>query len=137
MVYSRRWLFVVCLVPLVALLGCGPKRPKTTPVSGTVTFKQQPLKGAAVWFIAKAKGRPAMGMTDENGQYRLKTFEPNDGAVPGEYAVSVAPPASKAAKPGAAKSAGAFPAKYRSSETSGLHTTVETGKQDGYNFNLE
>ena len=128
----------MCLVPLVASLGCAPKRPKTTPVSGKVTFKQQPLKGAAVWFMPKAKGRPAMGMTDENGQYRLKTFEPNDGAVPGEYAISVLPPPSKGAKSGAAdKSAGALPTKYKSSETSGLQTTVETGKQEGYNFNLE
>lgn len=137
MMFSRRWLLAACLVSLIATLGCAPKRPKTTPVAGQVTFKKQPLKGVGVCFVPKAKGRPAIGVTDENGHYQLKTFEPNDGAVPGEYGVSVLPPAGKAAKPGPAdKTAGALPAKYKSSETSGLQVTVETGKQE-YNFNLE
>jgi len=97
---------VAATVALVLVLGCsrGPSRPKTYPVSGTVTMNGQPVEGARVVFVPKsaAAGAPgsaggaqpqgpqvATGETDAQGRYQLGTFAKGDGAIPGEYLVKV------------------------------------------------
>jgi hypothetical protein len=60
-------------------------------VQGIVRLDGQPLKSAAVQFVPEDSGRDATAMTDENGRFVLSTFEPRDGAVPGEYKVVVTP----------------------------------------------
>lgn len=72
------------------LAGCGRSGPTPVPVQGNITREGQPLKGAAVMFLPAAGGRPATGVTDDAGVFHLQTFQPNDGAIPGEYRVSVA-----------------------------------------------
>jgi hypothetical protein len=63
------------------------------PVQGTVKLDGQPLAGASVLFIAEdPAGRNATGFTDPSGTFRLSTYEPNDGALPGKYKVVVQPP---------------------------------------------
>jgi hypothetical protein len=83
-------------VVFVATLGLGcsgggdSNLPKTYPVSGTVTQAGQPVAGATVKFSMADGSRSAVGMTDDRGKYTLMTFSPGDGAVPGEYNVSIA-----------------------------------------------
>ncbi len=92
---------VSVVLAAVLLAVCGDQtpddRPATVPVSGKVTLDGQPVAGATVIFVnteqAMSGGSTgsysSVGKTDENGVYRLTTFESGDGAVPGTYAVTI------------------------------------------------
>ncbi len=90
---SRTWnvLIVVAVATVfaAAVVGCGKGRPKTVPVTGTVTFDGKPVEGASVAFYPAEGGRPATGTTDAQGKFTLTTFESGDGALPGSYNVTV------------------------------------------------
>jgi len=80
------WAAVFSLLGVPA--GCGPKRPKTVPVTGRITYRGQPLEGARVMFYTPG-GRPATGTTDKDGRFRLETFSTSDGALLGEHTVVI------------------------------------------------
>lgn len=86
---STHLMLLVLAVPIV-VTGCGSGRPQTVAVTGTVTYKGDPVENAAVVFFKDKGAPPATGQTDASGVFTLTTFEPNDGAVPGEYVVTVA-----------------------------------------------
>lgn len=149
---------LVSLVVIVSFIqGCGGggvELPQTVPVSGKVIFNGAPLEGAAVRFYCEeTPDRPATGVTNGEGEFRLTTFNTNDGAQPGAYKVTV----TKAGKGGAATSAeavydpgstdtsqfemaaddskNALPGSYASPATTPLKQTVtEAGPND---FTLE
>jgi hypothetical protein len=76
---------------LLTAAGCAGKY-TPVPVSGVVTLDGQPVDKATVYFYAVGddkEGRPAQGVTDENGEFRLSTLGTDDGALPGEYKVVV------------------------------------------------
>lgn len=77
------------LLLLCSLLsGCGDDG--LVQLQGTVMLDGQPLRNATVHFIAQdPEGRDALGSTDDEGVFRLSTFEPDDGALPGNYKVTV------------------------------------------------
>jgi hypothetical protein len=59
-------------------------------VQGLVTLDGKPLANAHVNFAtADGKGHPAVGLSDRDGRFRLTTYKPDDGALPGEYRVTV------------------------------------------------
>jgi len=119
---------------LVALLcgsvGCfgGAVRPKTVPVSGKVTWNGQPLTKGTISFVptSDAQTFPASGEIDSGGNYKLKTFQPGDGAMPGEYRIAVM--VMEGADP-AAKKEGTrvLPDKYYRAEKSGLTASIKAG----------
>lgn len=81
-------------LPLLAVIaalcfGCaGNDQPM--PVSGKVTVNGTPVANAGIVFHPKdGKGRPAMAETAEDGTYRLTTFKAGDGALKGEYQVTL------------------------------------------------
>jgi hypothetical protein len=74
----------------LSVAGCGPERPQTIGVTGTVTLDGEPLEGAVVGFTPEGGGRPATGTTDAEGRFRLTTFDDGDGALPGRHLVTVA-----------------------------------------------
>jgi len=83
---------VVSLGLLMA--GCGGEEPvkgrtKVVPVQGKVMFQGTPLSGATVMFYAETAKLTASGMTDEQGVFHLRTYEGQDGAVPGSHKVTV------------------------------------------------
>lgn len=81
---------VMLLLLLVPAIGCGQKG--TVPLRGTVKLDGRPLTGATVYFLAQdGGGRDAVGTTDAEGVFRLSTYEPGDGALPGRYKVTVHP----------------------------------------------
>lgn len=87
-----RW--VISLTTLLFALGlsCSSSdshRPKTYHVSGQITQGGQPLAGANVTFHGTDGSQSAVGVTDDQGQYTLTTFTTGDGAVAGEYQVTV------------------------------------------------
>jgi hypothetical protein len=74
---------------LLAGLGCGGAS-KPVKVSGVVSLDSKPLAGATVVFTpADGKGNLASGRTDADGNFRLTTFQVNDGARPGDYKITV------------------------------------------------
>jgi len=81
--------FVGVVVGITVLIGCGPSRPETVPVTGSVTLDGKPVDNAAVAFFPEGGGLPARGMTDGSGKFTLMTFVAGDGALPGNHRVSV------------------------------------------------
>lgn len=86
----------LCLTCLMAFTGCSTsqdkwqkKRPPLTKVMGMVTFNGEPLSKATV-ALHPAEGKyAAFGRSDSNGRFTLETFDPGDGAVAGQYIVTV------------------------------------------------
>jgi hypothetical protein len=58
-------------------------------VSGKLTYKGEPVKNAVINFVPVGGGRGATGKVDEGGAYTLTTHDPDDGALPGKYKVTV------------------------------------------------
>jgi len=70
-------------------LGCGGSD-KPVPVSGKVTVNGVPVANAGIVFHPQdGKGRPASAETGEDGTYRLSTFNAGDGALKGDYRVTL------------------------------------------------
>jgi len=90
---GRRVGVTMLLVISGALLlpGCGgePARPKPVPVKGSVTFRGKPLANARVTFFAKGAPMPAVGDTNDAGEFELSTYGKGDGAIVGENKVTV------------------------------------------------
>ncbi len=106
--------------------GCGGSdRPKTIPITGRVTFDGQPPGEIGKLFftpIETAPGydkRPARGTFTPDGIYRVMSWEPDDGLVPGHYTVSLMPGDMNTTK---------IPQKYQQSDTSGLEVDVPADK---------
>lgn len=80
---------------LVLVVGCGPDRPATVPVSGVVTIDGQPPPGEGTIYFAAAEAadgyplRPATAQFDASGYYETTTFEAGDGLIPGRYKIVV------------------------------------------------
>ncbi len=91
MLQLRFWLVSgVCLALVIGCQRGTGGRPGTVPVAGKVTYKGKPVAGAQVTFMAKQGGaRAAGGTTDPQGNYKLTTFESNDGAVLGAHTVTI------------------------------------------------
>jgi hypothetical protein len=81
---------VLATALVLTLAGCaGKDRP--VKVSGRVTLDGKPVAGAAVLFLREGgNGPPAHAETDEAGGFTLTTFSTGDGALPGDYRVTVA-----------------------------------------------
>jgi hypothetical protein len=79
----------VSLGLLLASAGCGSGGPKPIPVTGTVTRDGKAVEGATVTLLPQFQGQPAMGTTDKDGKFTLKTHPLGDGALPGKHLVSV------------------------------------------------
>lgn len=80
------WLAVAPV--LLALGGCGPSRPAVAPVTGQITIDGKPVTSGVVFFYPE-NGRMATGRIDTDGRYRLGTFTPTDGALPGDHRVVI------------------------------------------------
>ena len=82
---------LLILAALPAAAGCGGGS-GPTPVRGFVKLDGKPVANAAVVFIAQTpNGRDAYASTNANGEFRLTTTNPDDGALPGKYKVVIQP----------------------------------------------
>lgn len=77
-------------LPLLLCLALGCGGDGTKPVRGKLTVDGRPLAKAGIVFTPLGPGgRTAYAETGEDGSYTLKTFQPGDGALPGEYRVTI------------------------------------------------
>jgi len=91
----RRCTLLVCLLTVVASLGCGggvpDDAPEAAPVKGKVTRKGAPLGRVSVTFspleAPEGKSSPSNGFTDDEGNYELVLNRNLMGAVPGKHRV--------------------------------------------------
>ena len=95
---ASRCLCVALAAGILFVLGCQKDdgRLKAYPVHGKVTVDGKPTKGIYVFFSPKTPpethGIFPNAITDENGEYWVSTYDANDGAPPGDYAVTAAWP---------------------------------------------
>jgi hypothetical protein len=89
---------------VAAAAGCGRSDAKIVEVTGTLTYKGNPIANAEVHFVPE-QGRPSWGQTDEQGRFKLNYERGHDGAVVGKHKVFVRPVPARlnpAAEPGKA-----------------------------------
>ena len=96
-----------------AIVGCGSSLEST--VSGTISYAGKPVPNAIVTFQGKSGGPGAYAMTNDTGEYSLRTGS-NYGVLVGTYRASLQPPQGFE-----------LPAKYGSVRTSELEFEVKEG----------
>ncbi len=79
----------------LAVLGCGPSEPRRNPVSGTVTWKGQPIKGGTINFRSDDGKHVGTG-TIADGKYEIPAVS---GLPAGKYAVAISYPDPKIPAP--------------------------------------
>ena len=73
---------------LVIGQGCGARQ-KPVPTEGVVTLDGKPVAGVIVTFNPVGEGKAASGTTEADGAFRLTTFRTHDGALPGDYKITI------------------------------------------------
>lgn len=145
------WVTVPALALLVALSGCGYRRPSLARVEALVTLDGEPVAGADVTLVPVGPGRAARGLADEAGRVVFSTYGSKDGVIPGSYKALVAKreltksgarkmEAARAAPPPSdptasesmveltdADARNLLPAKYAGLATTDLSVTIERG----------
>ncbi len=110
------------------------RRPDTVPVTGMLMLDGKPVAGATLTFHpADGAQRPAIGKTGPDGKFKLTTFEINDGAVPGDYRVTISLFA-PAERGGDRKSL--LPMKYADPATSVFMVRVAGSGSNDFTFEL-
>lgn len=110
--------------------------PPRFPTGGIVTLDGAPVAEAVVTFAITRPDRDnkaftAVGMTDPQGRFALRTFRPGDGAVEGKHAVTI----SKSSMENGAL-VNAVPSRYSRFETSGLEADVTAKTTNEFRFDL-
>lgn len=139
--------------------GGGSSGLATDPVTGSVKYKGAAVADATVTFIPltgtvplgskdpATAGRTAVAKTDASGEFKLTTVKPNDGALPGDYKITVtkiesSAPATQstdiaAPPPKVTPPKSLVPAKYGSAEATALKATVKKGGPNRVDLTLE
>jgi hypothetical protein len=73
---------------LVVVAGC-KQGPDLADVTGKVTYNDQPVVGATIYFIPVGEGKQSIGYTNEDGVYQLQYTLRWSGALIGKHKVSV------------------------------------------------
>ncbi len=154
--------FIVLLLPLTIVLGCGP-RLNLGSVSGTITYKGQPVEGATVTFLPTSPdGVLAVSTTDAAGKYtlaapvQLKGRRVAAGAFAGKYTVTVRKVETILSETdrlfqegkisfdelmargggGGGKSKELLPVKYRNAKSTNLEAEVKAKTDNVFDFEL-
>jgi hypothetical protein len=89
---TTRWRPLCCLLLAVVLAGCGRGGPQLVDVSGIVRWQGRPVPVGVVTLVPEDGSgglRPAAGMIDASGCYRLAAVPGQPGVLPGRYRVAV------------------------------------------------
>jgi hypothetical protein len=83
------WLLAFAGAIAVFAFGSGCKQtPRVVPVAGKVLYNGKPLPFGSVMFQPD-QGQAAVGDIQADGSFKLSSYGPDDGAVPGKHKVSV------------------------------------------------
>jgi len=136
MTLSSRLFTFGALLTLIA--GCGDSGPKRNAVSGTVTFKNEPIKLGSISFRSVGDGAHVGTAEIKDGKYAILA---QVGLPAAEYHVAVTYPDPKIPAPRPDEPPGVstpvremLPAKYNSQST--LKTPIKDGANDAVNFDL-
>ncbi|MFN0195324.1 MAG: hypothetical protein ACKVT0_01155 [Planctomycetaceae bacterium] len=131
---GRRIASLILVGCVISLCGCGESGPTIVPVSGSVSYKGSPLTNGIVRFnpVDPKTGRPAEGNIGSDGKFTLSTIKSSDGAIAGEYNVTVisykvdsnVPEKDRGLQIGGES---AIPEKYSDPLKSGLKEKIEAG----------
>ena len=79
----------------VAVVGCGPDKPKLVTVTGKVVFKNEPLTAGSIWFVPDSgnayQGEKPSCQLQLDGSFTMRTYPFGDGVPPGAYKVMLSP----------------------------------------------
>ena len=119
---------------LLLAIGCQQNAENTHPVYGKVTVDGQSLPAGTVLFESISSGatgrhHTARGRIDGDGNYRLTTFDEDDGAIEGRHRVAVLP-THNTGDSAQLNSQSQIPGRYTSIETSPLHFDVVAGNNE-------
>lgn len=148
---------VALMVGLIGICGCfggSSSRPKLIPVSGSVKVKGVPAPNITVTFFAVGSApRNPTGTTDAEGNFKLTSYDTDDGAVAGDYVVTLAATKATASKKPEEMTAqdmidmskagktthdeGTIPLKYADPKTSELKRSVVAGDSNVFNFDIK
>lgn len=114
---------------MVAVCGCsgGSDQKPVYEVSGTVTFGGGPIAKATVMFSPQEKQPVATGITDNDGKFRLTTYDSFDGAAAGKYDVLI----SKVAVPQSSGQPDHDPTGKNTASSAPVHNAGEMATEDG------
>jgi hypothetical protein len=104
------------------------------PVTGTVSYRGSPTPGAEVFF--QQTDNFARGRVEADGTFRLTSYRAFDGAVPGEYKVTITwrdPAVTITGQPGPNR----LPERYAKPDTSKLTATVQAEGPNRFVFTLD
>ncbi len=118
------------------LSGCGgqPERPEVVyPLTGELQFEGKPAAGASIVLHAQDEAIAArpIATVNEDGTFAVTTYEPGDGAPPGEYKVTVEwhrPVAGQNVEGDELPPPNVIPPAYARPQTTPLTITVEEGE---------
>jgi hypothetical protein len=123
---------------LACLCGCGPSGPERVVVSGTVTYRGQPIEQGSIRFVPSGSTQgPASGAVIAQGKYDVSA---KGGVLVGTHRVEITAVAPRKDPMGrdlaAMEGAGAqyLPAKYNREST--LTATIDSGSPNERNFDL-
>ena len=123
----RTTLWLAAAGLMTALAGCGQGEAarnvnNVVPVSGKIVLADgRPAANLWVSFNAKdPPGNDANGPTEPDGSFKLGTFAKADGAIPGNYVVTISP------HPNAKSGVPSIPAAYTSAKNSPLKIEIKS-----------
>lgn len=110
--------------------------PSRFPTGGQVTLDRAPVAEAVVTLSITRPDRDnkaftAVGMTDLQGRFILRTFRPGDGAVEGKHAVTISKSSMEKGT-----LVNKIPARFARVETSGLTAEVTAKTPNEFRFDL-
>ena len=131
------------LLGLLALsafpMACGSGNARVYPVRGEVFVHGKPAEGAAVHLHPrdKEKCRPAFATVEADGTFQMTTFAKNDGAIPGDYVVTVVWRDERIEDGETIYSADKLGDRYSKADTSTLKATVTAGPNELPRFEVK
>jgi len=135
----RQWVCLIAFSACIATVtGCGNSGPNRNPVSGTVSFKGDPVKYGTISFRSTDGKHVGTGEINA-GKYSILS---EVGLVAGDYVVAITYPDPKVPAPRSDEPPGVskpiremLPAKYN--DKSELKATIKDGSNDTVNYDLK
>jgi hypothetical protein len=128
--------FCLALLIAIPMVGCG-RGVSYVPVTGTVKYSDGSVpKGdiATITFQPAAAGpetKGASGTINKDGTYSIHTVTPGDGALPGEYKVTVH------VMQGYPRGRSVVADKFTKRDVTPLNATVEASGENKFDFTVE